>query len=336
MKNIRDETQVKQSAVDFVAKVKNQIGYFTELGTLNTDQSAFRIEQYSGRTLEIKGTKKVELSYQQSNSATHSYTVQPLFSAAGHSVSPLLVVLQEKTGQFGPRVSETMFQHPSLYVKASTSGLVNKPILKSWYDDIFYPYCNENCIVHDDDLDQDVRRCLLLTDALSTYKDQEYYEENIPQGLEYHTEVIPPGTTGMIQPCDVGIFRPYKSFHTKISNETRLRCPSVQVYQRNNILKLIYTTQNQFSATIFQNFIRHSFSASGYTSRYSDTFYETPRTYCFGNRVRSTKCDVDNCYSMAFIRCAWCAEYLCLHHLTFADELHDCVGGDIFSYERYL
>lgn len=333
-KNICDEEQVKQSAVDFVNRIKPLVRYFGEKGVLNTDQSAFRIEMYSGRTLEIKGTAKVELSYQQSKSATHSYTVQPTFTADGRSVSPLLVVLSETNGEFGPRVRQTMYKHPNLCVKASTSGLVNKPILKAWYEDVFFPYCDANCETRD--FDQVHKRCLLLTDALATYKDQEYYTVNQPEGLEYETEVIPGGTTGMIQPCDVGIFRPFKSFHTKISNESRLRCPTVQVYARDNILKLINTTHIQFSATIFRDFIRHSFVKSGYTTRHSDTYFETPRTFCFNNRVKRTKCEVDNCYSMAFIRCAWCQAYLCLHHLTFSDVFHDCAKGEIFSYERYL
>lgn len=142
--------------------------------------------------------------------------------------------------------------------------------------------------------------------------------------------MIPPGTTGMIQPCDVGIFRPYKSFHTKLCNESRLRCPTVQTYTRDNVLGL------KFSAGQFQNFIRHSFVKSGYTSRASDTYFETPATYCFNNRAKRNKCDIDSCYRMAFIRCAWCGAFLCLYHLTFSGEVHDCAGGDIFSYERYF
>lgn len=332
--NIRDAAMVKQSAIDFVNRIKPLVNYFGEKGTLNTDQSAFRIEQYSGRTLEIKGTKKVEISYQQAKSATHSYTIQPLFSAAGFSVSPLLVVLAEKDGVFGPIVRQRMYKHPNLYVRASASGLVNKSILRAWYDDIFFPYANANCVIRD--MDEEHHRCLLLTDALATYNDQEYYTQAIPQGLEYETEVIPAGTTGMIQPCDVGIFRPLKSFHTKISNDTRLRCPTVNVYARDNILKLVNATHTQFSASMFQNFIRHSFVKSGYISRMSDTYFETPRTYCFSNRVMRSKCGVDSCYSMAYIRCAWCAEFLCLYHLVFAEEPHICAGGDITSYERYF
>lgn len=58
VKNIRDQAEVQQSAIDFVDKIKRQFDYYGEKCVLNTDQSGFKIEMYSGRTLEVKGTKK--------------------------------------------------------------------------------------------------------------------------------------------------------------------------------------------------------------------------------------------------------------------------------------
>lgn len=89
-----------------------------------------------------------------------------------------------------------MYKHPNLSVHASKSGLINKPLLQEWFKDVFFPFCEENCVHRD--LDQIDKRCLLLTDSFSTYKDQEYFTAVKPIDLEYHTEMIPPGTTGMI------------------------------------------------------------------------------------------------------------------------------------------
>lgn len=123
-KKIRDAEEVKRSGKDFVDHSKTYVPGWGIENIYNTDQSGFRLESYFGRTLEIKGTAEVELSYQQSNSATHSYTIQPTISAAGQMITPIMVVLPEKNGQFGVRIRDTMFKHPVLYVKATTSGLV--------------------------------------------------------------------------------------------------------------------------------------------------------------------------------------------------------------------
>jgi len=61
----------------------------------------------AGRTLFQNGATKVEIPAQSVNSTTHSYTMQPLISCDGRLVGPLLIVLPEKNGEFGPRVKET-------------------------------------------------------------------------------------------------------------------------------------------------------------------------------------------------------------------------------------
>lgn len=293
VKHIREALQVKESGAEFVIRIGGIIPEYGEDHVYNTDQSGFKIEQYPVRSLEKKGTKQIEVSYEQSSSATHSYTIQPTFSASGDSISPLLVVLPEKGGKFGVRVEKSMFKHPILYVKASKSGLVDKSIIKDWYEHIFFPNCG--------------KKCLLLHDALTTYKDQEYYNQVKPKNVQLRTEVIPPGTTGKVQPCDVGIFRTFKSFHRKLSNDVRHYCHGVQVHARDNILRLIASTQFQISAPILKDFIRHSFVKCEYIEKKGGDRFEDPMKYCFGKDVKKNKCSEKDCETMARIRCAWCS-----------------------------
>lgn len=309
-KGILEAPQVRQSGVDFVNRIKPLIPIYGEENVYNTDQSGFKLELYSGRTLEEKGAKSIELSYQQKNSATHSYTIQPTYSASGHSFSPLLIVLAEKDGRFGVRVQSSMFKHPVLFSRATTSGLVTKPVIKDWYEHVFYKNCGEQCI--------------LLLDSLASYKDQEYYDQVKPDHIDCRVEVIPPGTTGQVQPCDVGIFRSLKSFHTRISNAVRLYCPEISVYSRDSILRLTAATHIQFSAPILKDFIRHSFVKSGYVERMCENHFYSPLEYCFHRDVRKNKCFDNSCESMAFIRCAWCAEFMCVKHFAFCKEIHFC------------
>ncbi|OXU30280.1 hypothetical protein TSAR_003415 [Trichomalopsis sarcophagae] len=62
------------------------------------DQSGFQFEVHSGRTLAIEEESQVECLVQSVASTTHSYTIQPTISG------------DEKTGEFGPVVSQELFR----------------------------------------------------------------------------------------------------------------------------------------------------------------------------------------------------------------------------------
>jgi hypothetical protein len=65
-------------------------------------------------------------------------TIQPTISKDDKLLSPLFIVLQEPTGIFGPRILQTLFKSPNMYVRASTSGKLTKEELKVWFKDAFF------------------------------------------------------------------------------------------------------------------------------------------------------------------------------------------------------
>jgi len=85
----------------------------------NSDQSGFNLEMHTGRTLSFKGQQKIETLTQSMNSTTHSYTIQPFISASGSLLSPLLIILEEKDGKFGPRVESNLFKADNVLVLVS-------------------------------------------------------------------------------------------------------------------------------------------------------------------------------------------------------------------------
>lgn len=313
-KQFTERPKVIQSSNSFVIEIQRLFARYDEKNIYNSDQSGFKLELISNRTLAPQGSKQVVIVYQKSGSATHSYTIQPTISASGHLLGPLFVVLQEKDGEFGPLVQQRMFTHPVLCVKASTSGLVTKNILREWYDEVFYKYCG--------------RRCVLLLDSLTAYKDQDFYNQVKPQNVHCELKSIPPGTTGLIQPLDVGYFRSYKSIIRHMSNTIRRKCPEEKLSSRDNILKIQAAIHIQFSAPIFQNFLRHSWVESGYSERVDDSFFESPKTFCIPKDSAKHNCSL--CTESAFIRCAWCNYHFCLKHFLFMDEIHFCCEDRIF------
>jgi hypothetical protein len=81
----------------------------------------------------------------------------PTITKSGKLLSPLFIVLQETSGNFGPRVRQTLFTTPNLSVRAFGSGKLSKNDLNIWFKEIFFP-----------NVDNDI---LLLVDSWNTYRD---------------------------------------------------------------------------------------------------------------------------------------------------------------------
>lgn len=91
-----------QNANQFVTQTVNliQTDSWAPASIINCDQSGFEREIHSKRTLSTIGLKNVEKQVQNIGATTHSYTVMPMFSMDGRLLSPMLVVIPEKNGQF--------------------------------------------------------------------------------------------------------------------------------------------------------------------------------------------------------------------------------------------
>jgi len=121
-KTLASESDLTNKADLFVADIKSYIPEIGAQNLYNSDQSGFQLEMHSGRTLAVEGEKQVQCLVQSISSTTHSYTIQPLISATGKLLSPLFIVLKEKSGEFGPIVEANLFTAENVYVEASKSG----------------------------------------------------------------------------------------------------------------------------------------------------------------------------------------------------------------------
>lgn len=301
-KSIADKNQLEASANEFVENVKQQILLVEKENIFNSDQSGFNLEMHTGRTLAFKGTQTVESLAQSINSMTHSYTIQPLISANGVLLSPLLIVLQEKNGTFGPIVQNNLFKSENVLVKASNSGKLTSSLVRSWFQEVFLPASNEKSI--------------LLLDSWSGQNSSTF--EPILRTKEYlKIETIPAGTTGRIQPLDVFFFRPWKNFLRHFSDIVILYNYNINLHLRNNIIKIQSLIHNQFSSPRFSNLISYAWYKSGYLEEKPPEF-ENPVKFCF--KDCAAFCDL--CTVIAVIRCAWCKKFLCITH--FFTEYHYC------------
>ena len=80
--------------------------------------------------LFLIGERDIVGLVQRKSAITHTITITPIITADGKLIDPLHVTLQEPGGSFGPRVLQSMFKHPKLYVVASKSGnIITKSIV---------------------------------------------------------------------------------------------------------------------------------------------------------------------------------------------------------------
>jgi len=142
-KSIENKEKLEQEAKTFGEKIKTHISLVGEENVLISNQSGFNLEMHTGRTLALKGQKTVEALTQSVNFMTHSYTIQPLISAKGVLLLPLLIVLQEKDGKFGPIVKKSLFEPENVHVLASKSGKLTSNLVRKWFEEDFLPVSNK-------------------------------------------------------------------------------------------------------------------------------------------------------------------------------------------------
>ena len=97
--NVAGQEAIENAAIAFQVENVQLVEEYGFSKCFNADQSGFQQEMHSGRSLDFKGTKKVQIIAQSKNSWTHSYTVMPMMSASGKLVGPLYLVLQEPKGK---------------------------------------------------------------------------------------------------------------------------------------------------------------------------------------------------------------------------------------------
>lgn len=79
---------------------------FHPVMVINTDQSGFNYEFFSGCTLSYRGENQTPIAIKSMNKTSHSYTIQPSLSSTRHLQSPPFICLQEVGGKMGERVKQ--------------------------------------------------------------------------------------------------------------------------------------------------------------------------------------------------------------------------------------
>lgn len=253
-----------------------------------------QLEIPPGRTLTIRGTKKVIRRVQRINATTHSYTVHIQMNASGKLPPKLPIVLYEPAGM--PKRARDEFEnYHNLHVYWSKSGLMGAEIAKQWMQDVF--------------LDVVERNSVLIIDSWTGYKQM----MQMPQIAQKKLKIIqlPPKTTGRLQPADVYFNRPFKNMFRQLCNRVRWQHNDFIMTKRENILMIMDMLWYQFKAPRFEDFLKYSWYRAGYFEEHPPGF-QTPVQFCLGFKGY-VKCEVDHCIHFCSLKCAYCGQHFCFY-----------------------
>lgn len=221
-----------------------------------------QLEIPTGRTLTIRGTKKVVRKVQRINATTHSYTVHVQLNASGRLPSKLPIVLYEPAGM-PQRAEATLDNYPNLHVYWSKSGLMGAEIAKDWMKDVFLDFVENDSV--------------LIIDSWTGYKQMMQMPEIKRKKLKIIQ--LPPGTTSRLQPADVYFNRQFKNMFRRICNRVRWQFNDFVLAKRENILAILDMLWYQFKAPRFEECWKYGWYRAGYFQEHPREF-KTPTEFC--------------------------------------------------------
>ena len=298
-----DEAATKQAAANFVSRVNEFVAAnnIQPSRIFNADQKGLRYEPHTKRTLEFKNTKHVFSTAVRESDTTHSYTLQIYMNQAGKLGKTMFMVLQERDGLDGPKVSRKIraLQETcnNVLIASSRSGKLDLGLLERWVA----MFKLENGI-NERASDPSV----LLWDDYSPQRSKRFDIQD-----RFSTHTMPPKTTRYCQPLDARFNLQYQLFYNSLFSELKFLIKVDRFY----IIKLNSIIYNQLSHSKFEDLVRFSFVACKFEGVDCEGF-KSVNQLCFADLDECSLCDQE-----AVMKCLYCEKDLCYNHLIIS-EVH--------------
>ena len=236
----------------FVEKVMEQFGTGGSLCTVppqlfvNMDETAVFFESKPNATIHHTGANTV--SIRCSGSSNKRMTVCVAVASNGCKL-PLFVIFK---GEPNGRIERSLPQilPRGIYGCCQAKGWMDERGLRLWTEQVWKPYVRE------------CPKSALLLDDFVCHKQPNFIERMKQMGT--HVEIIPGGYTCVLQPCDVGVMRPFKSgirkeygkwasyMYSNLSAADKLPVP-----ERSDVLKWIDESWSTVSAESIVDTFKH-------------------------------------------------------------------------------
>jgi len=164
---------------------------------LNMDQTAVFFSLTPRTTLNLSGERTINVT--KTASAAHRATVAVTVSADGDMLDPMIIFRGTVDGRIATRELPTIAQATNTVATCQQNGWMDAEQMFHWVDTILRRYLQENGANVEP---------LLFLDSYSVHKKAEVV--TAIEALGCKVRYIPPGCTGLVQPVDVGIGKPFK------------------------------------------------------------------------------------------------------------------------------
>jgi len=210
---------------------------------INMDETAVPFDMTSDITLETKGAKTVTI--RSTGSEKKRATVSIAITASGRVLEPMIIFKGEKSGRIATK-ELPHFQQCAKYT-CQKNAWMDEPNFVEWIDKILVPYIatTPEGIVP-----------VLVLDQNSTHRKKTIIAKLHELGIQ--VEFLPPSTTAVLQPVDVGINRTFKRIIRKQWNEWLDQTKFKKQPTRKNIADWTIYAMSKLNTTLVRNAWRHS------------------------------------------------------------------------------
>ena len=192
------ETQLKNFLKDIITK-RNNLGIFEDIERLvNVDESPIYLEMPPKKTIEIKGSKNVDIY----TFGKEKYRITSVLSitASGSKLLPL-IIFKGKAGKYLEKKLNKLEEakNKEIFISCQENSWCTYQLFLFWLRNIFHYY--QQFVIK--------KKCLLVLDMASSHihpKVIEYLNDN-----DIDFVVIPPGFTRYLQPLDIYVNKEFKS-----------------------------------------------------------------------------------------------------------------------------
>lgn len=172
--------------------------------TMNMDQTAVFHSMQGNKTLELEGVLTVNI--RKSTGDTKRTTCCMFFTAGGTALTPMVVFKGKRGGRIEKKELGS-FPDCAIY-KVQETAWVDEELMLEWVDEVLAPHVAKAPAGVSP---------LLLLDSYKVHMTNKVVSKI--QNLGVELEHIPGGCTGLCQPVDVGINKPFKNAMRKHWNQ---------------------------------------------------------------------------------------------------------------------
>ena len=193
--------QLQQERAEFVRYISSRlqsptstVGMVEPHYIVNMDETSVYFEVKCNKTINMIGERTIQARRSGSNSKR--VTVLLAVAADGTKLPPFIVFKGVPHGKIESSLDEIL--PDGMFGCCQESGWMDEMKSQLWISKVWLPYV------------KDTNESFLLLDSFKCHLLESFTSKLLDCGTEY--EHIPGGLTSQVQPCDVGINKPFKTY----------------------------------------------------------------------------------------------------------------------------